>query len=191
MVTPAIPDTPVLSVLSPDSIRTTWNAPADMGSPITGYQVRRFRGTLFATFSVSDTSKTFVGLSGDTEYGFEVRAQNANGYSGWSTRESITTDEADTDAMATDSVAIDAEIARLTTKREGIRQSIKDMTELNVTGATFEGRQINHLPLSQLQENEYECTIQINEFIMRKQRRSFIFGQTVRIVRVIPGAEEV
>ena len=76
----------------------------------------------------------------------------------------------------------DAEITRLTNLREEVRESIRDMTEDNTSGATFEGRAINHLPLTELEALEAKYTVQINELIMNKQGLSYIFGQSVRTV---------
>ena len=85
-----------------------------------------------------------------------------------------------TTPMTTPEERVDTEIARLTDLRTKIRQSIADMEEDNTTGASFEQREINHLPLESLKKSEQEYTVKINELILNKQGLSFIFGQTIQ-----------
>ena len=75
---------------------------------------------------------------------------------------------------------IDSEIARLEGLRGNVRNSIEAMEEDNSTGASFEGRDIQHLPLEILKQHEGEYTLRINQLIMDKQGEDYLFGQTVQ-----------
>jgi Ca2+-binding RTX toxin-like protein len=84
--------TPVAPVTAPDApaigtatagnatATVTWTAPANGGSPITGYTVERTNGaTVVLTNVPVSTSFTATGLANGTAYSFRVRAVNAVG----------------------------------------------------------------------------------------------------------------
>ena len=81
--------------------------------------------------------------------------------------------------MTTPNERLDLEIARLSAERDKIRTSISEMTEDNVSGASFEDRAINHLPLTELREIEADYNIKISDLVMQKQGYSYIFGNVV------------
>ena len=74
--------------ITTSSIRIRWTAPADNGSPITGYSVRYQDrdggGSGEVSASASSTSKVVSGLSSATRYNFEIKATNGEGDSDWS-----------------------------------------------------------------------------------------------------------
>ena len=94
------PDTPARprrlkdADITTTSIRISWAAPSDNGSPITGYTVRyqdRDGGGAGVagpwsevSASASSTSKVVSGLSPATRYNFEIKAANGVGDSAWS-----------------------------------------------------------------------------------------------------------
>ena len=96
------PSVPTLTVTSP-SVNTTlavvWDAPANTGPAISGYDVQYRKGG--GTFSddncrnttandnctgigADTTTTTITGLTADTSYSVQVRARNAEGVSAWS-----------------------------------------------------------------------------------------------------------
>jgi hypothetical protein len=80
---PTAPGSPTgVSASAGDATATvSWTAPADGGSPITGYTVTSDPGGLMAT-TLGATSTTVTGLSDGTTYTFTVTATNAIGTSG-------------------------------------------------------------------------------------------------------------
>ena len=83
---PTVPSPPTApSATAGDAQATvTWSAPANGGSPITGYTVTPYIGTNAQTakpVSGSTTSTTITGLTNDTSYTFKVTATNAVGTS--------------------------------------------------------------------------------------------------------------
>jgi len=85
---PATPTAPTATGAK-RAITAAWTAPADGGSPITGYNVRVHRasdGTIVKTTTVSGSTlkATIGGLSAGTAYYAKVQATNAVGSSSWS-----------------------------------------------------------------------------------------------------------
>ena len=77
-----------------------WAAPADNGSPITGYAVRykpAKRGGWLLADAGTGGQTTITGLTNDTEYEVQVHAVNTVGRSAWSDSGSGTTDMGTTD----------------------------------------------------------------------------------------------
>lgn len=63
-------------------VTVSWTAPADNGSPVTGYTVEITAPvTQSVSLSAATTRYTFTGLTNDTEYTFTVKAVNAIGAS--------------------------------------------------------------------------------------------------------------
>ena len=89
---PSKPDAPTVTRSTTDPTTTldaAWTAPADNGSPITGYGVQyRVSGTQdsWSAHAVTGTgtSTTLTGLTEDTTYEVQVRASNAEGTGVWS-----------------------------------------------------------------------------------------------------------
>ncbi len=85
-VTPQIPGTPTIGTATFGNTQAslTWTAPAsDGGSPITGYEVTPYNGTVALTsivFNDTSTSQTITGLTNGTTYKFTVAAFNAIGF---------------------------------------------------------------------------------------------------------------
>ena len=75
----------------------------------------------------------------------------------------------------------DDEIARLTALRDVVRQSIADMEDEGASGASFENRAINYLPLMELKNSEAEYTIRINNYLFEKQGLNYMLGNLVQI----------
>ena len=64
------------------SASVSWVAPADNGSPITGYVVTPYVGTAAqpaTTFASTATTQVVTGLTNGTTYTFRVAAKNAIG----------------------------------------------------------------------------------------------------------------
>lgn len=90
---PAAPARPTASA-GVTSATVTWTAPADGGSPITGYTITPYRnGTAQApvTAAASDRTRTFTGLAAGASYTFDVTARNAIGTSPRSTASAAVT----------------------------------------------------------------------------------------------------
>jgi surface antigen len=79
----AKPGTPTQVHADPGSRRATisWTAPADNGSPITGYRVTASVGGRSVKVAAGVTTATMRRLQQGTSYTFTVRAINANGHS--------------------------------------------------------------------------------------------------------------
>ena len=89
---PATPSAPTLT-RGDRKITVNWAKPADNGSRITDYDVRYSTdGLTWSAWSHSGTSlkATITGLVNGTEYSVQVRAQNSQGESGWSTSATAT-----------------------------------------------------------------------------------------------------
>ena len=88
IATPDRPALPSVSPSGPTGLNVRWTAPADNGSPITGYAVRyREAGTTPWTdwaHEGTTTSTRITDLVEDTRYSIEVRAVNRVGPSPWS-----------------------------------------------------------------------------------------------------------
>jgi hypothetical protein len=102
-VTPSAPVTapaaPVIGAATAGnaSATVTWTAPADGGSPITGYTVERTNGaTVVLTNVPVSTSFTATGLVNGTAYSFRVRAANAVGSGAFSAASNTVTPVAPT-----------------------------------------------------------------------------------------------
>ncbi|ROS31032.1 fibronectin type III domain-containing protein [Cellulomonas sp. PhB150] len=65
------------------SITVSWNPATDNGSPITAYEIKLPDGSP-QSVGGSRTSATFTGLTGGTDYTYQVRSVNAAGSSEWS-----------------------------------------------------------------------------------------------------------
>jgi len=91
-VTPAVAGAPTIGTASAGNGEATvsWTAPAfDGGSPITGYEVTPYIGTVAQTatvFDSTDTTQTVTGLTNGTTYKFTVAAVNELGFSGQSAK---------------------------------------------------------------------------------------------------------
>ena len=85
---PSRPSRPTVDADSSSSLEVSWSAPSDGGSRITDYDVQYRQGTRGDWTSWShvgtNTSTTITGLSADTSYQVQVRAQNNIGESSWS-----------------------------------------------------------------------------------------------------------
>ncbi len=81
------PDAPVITrdVTTTSSVRVAWTAPANGGSPITRFELRRGATLVSASISATSTSYNNTGLSSGTEYSFTLKACNAIGCSDAST----------------------------------------------------------------------------------------------------------
>ena len=86
---PDVPDAPTVTGVSPTGLAVAWTAPANLGPPISDYDVQ-YRvadsGGAFtdAGYDGTGTAATLDGLSPDTAYEVYVRAHNDEGTSGWS-----------------------------------------------------------------------------------------------------------
>jgi hypothetical protein len=76
------PPTAPSAVATNSQATVKWTAPANNGSPITGYLVTPFVGTTAQTthtFNSTATTQTITGLASATTYTFKIAAKNANG----------------------------------------------------------------------------------------------------------------
>ena len=90
---PSAPSAPTVAGIpgSTDSVRVTWDEPANPGSPITHYSVQyavsgsrgAFRRVMIPKGSV-DRSAVITGLTAGTRYDVQVRAESPEGHSDWS-----------------------------------------------------------------------------------------------------------
>lgn len=89
---PDPPSTPLLSEVSPTSVRLEWSPNASNGAPITAYEVGYGTSPSAPSQSISATSpKTVTGLIPGTTYYFWVRAQNSVGWSAYSASANVMT----------------------------------------------------------------------------------------------------
>ena len=85
------PDAPDAPALTPGdgTLGVEWDAPADNGSPITGYALRHRERGSSADWTTrarngADTGTAITGLDNGVEYAVQVRARNDEGDSPWS-----------------------------------------------------------------------------------------------------------
>ena len=89
---PTAPSQPLLASATASTMDLSWSPSSGNGSTVTGYQVGYGTSPSGPTTIVSASSpQTITGLSPGTLYYFWVRAQNAVGYSAWSTPNSGST----------------------------------------------------------------------------------------------------
>lgn len=85
---PGKPFAPAVSARGSTGLRLDWDAPANTGPAISGYDVQyRTQGTedyLDARHAGTETQATITGLARDTLYEVRVRAENAEGIGVWS-----------------------------------------------------------------------------------------------------------
>ena len=85
---PDTPFAPTVTAVSSSRLQVNWDAPENAGPPITDYDYRyREPGgswTEETTTTITATTVTIEGLAASTSYDVEVRAENAEGTSGWS-----------------------------------------------------------------------------------------------------------
>ena len=90
---PSAPGAPKVSGIpgSTDSVRVTWDEPANMGPPITHYSVQYAVGGSRDAFDrvtvplgAADRSVVITGLTAGTRYDVQVRAESPEGHSDWS-----------------------------------------------------------------------------------------------------------
>ena len=79
--TPGTPSTPVVSPGNGQNV-ITWSVPANGGSVITKYELKR--GSTVVKSDITGTSYTDTGLSNGTSYSYTVRAYNAAGWGDFS-----------------------------------------------------------------------------------------------------------
>ncbi|MGH3318148.1 MAG: fibronectin type III domain-containing protein [Nocardioidaceae bacterium] len=89
-----VPDTPAAPTATPgvESVKLTWTAPDDGGSPITGYEVR-MRDLFTDEIRIFDSPTTSVeinGLANGSGYAFGVAASNARGTGSFSPETRVT-----------------------------------------------------------------------------------------------------
>lgn len=86
---PTAPSQPLLASATASTMDISWSPSSGNGSTVTGYQVGYGTSSSGPTTIVSASSpQTITGLTPGTLYYFWVRAQNAVGYSAWSTSNS-------------------------------------------------------------------------------------------------------
>ena len=139
---PAAPAAPTVAPGS-DSTRlsVTWNAPANAGPAITGYDVQYRQGSSGTftpvTHTGTSTSTTITGLTAETDYQVQVRARNAEGESAWSPAGDGTTSQAPNGPPAFTSAAT-ASVVENTTAVLTVAASDAD-TRDSVTGYSLAG----------------------------------------------------
>ena len=139
---PAAPAAPTVAPGSDSTkLSVTWNAPANAGPPITGYDVEYRQGTsgTFAagTHTGTSTSTSITGLTAETAYQVQVRARNAEGDSTWSPTGAGTTSQAPNGPPAFTSAAT-ASVVENTTAVLTVEASDPDIQD-SVTGYTLAG----------------------------------------------------
>ena len=111
---PSAPDAPVLT-LGNGQLDVSWNAPANEGTPITGYTVQWKSGSeeyhADRQAETAATSQTITGLANGTTYVVRVRASNSRGDGGWSQE---TSGMPDTPPSAPDAPTLEADDEELT-----------------------------------------------------------------------------
>ena len=103
---PAVPTVTVTSPSNNTTLDVVWDAPANTGPPITGYDVQYRKGS--GAFSndncentpvedncdgLTNTTTTITGLDENTSYSVQVRARNDEGPSRWSTLVTVKTNK--------------------------------------------------------------------------------------------------
>ncbi len=99
-----------------DSITVTWTAPNSGGSDITGYQIRRWDGSMWAMEGSPAAGATMYkdeDLAPGTRYYYILAAQNTNGYGPWSAAASAMTVAGNPDAPTLTAVATGADSIQL------------------------------------------------------------------------------
>ena len=86
---PDTPFAPTVTAVSSTSVQVNWDAPANEGPPITDYDYRYkvftdADWTEVSNTTIAGTTATIEGLTPGTSYDVEVRANNAEGASEWS-----------------------------------------------------------------------------------------------------------
>ena len=111
------PDAPAAPIAVPGNaqVALSWTAPADGGSPITGYTVsyKPTAGSSWTTQAVTapTTSATVSGLTNGTGYDFKVRAVNDIGAGDYSAVTSATPSTVPSTPTGLDAVAADRQVA--------------------------------------------------------------------------------
>ena len=85
---PSTPLSPTITAVSSTSVQVSWDAPDNIGPPITDYDYRyREPGDAWTEVTyttITGTTVRIVGLAASTSYDVEVLAKNAEGSSDWS-----------------------------------------------------------------------------------------------------------
>ncbi len=84
---PGVPSAPTVQAISSSSLQVTWSAPPNAGPPITDYDYRyRSTGswTEVTNTTITNPRVVITSLTSSTSYDVEVRANNAEGSSDWS-----------------------------------------------------------------------------------------------------------
>ena len=139
---PAAPAAPTVAPGSDSTtLSVTWNAPANAGPPITGYDVQYRQGSsgtfTDSQYSGSATATTITGLTAHTEYEVQVKARNAKGDSAWSPTGAGTTSQAPNGPPAFTSAAT-ANVLENTTAVLTVAASDADSQD-SVTGYSLAG----------------------------------------------------
>ncbi|KAG2434872.1 hypothetical protein HYH02_012072 [Chlamydomonas schloesseri] len=98
---PAAPEPPVVQTASSSTMELAWSAPADNGSPITGYCLERDEGgtgDFTLVYAGPNTNCTVKGLKPGQAYRFRLRADNDEGKSLWSSSVALSTGAAPPDS---------------------------------------------------------------------------------------------
>lgn len=136
---PSVPPTPTATAWNAQ-VTLSWNAPADNGSPITGYTYQwRESGTSFSTQNQGTTNDNRVvigSLTNAQSYDFRVRAMSSTGNSPWSNTASATPNPRPPDAV-TSLVALKRHASAL------IRFSAPGTNGAAVTNYTYQWRNVD------------------------------------------------
>jgi hypothetical protein len=103
---PVAPSVSAITATSADSLTIVWGSPLANGAAVSNYQVRVEPGDLVET-TAGERLLEFDGLNVSSQYTFEIRAQNSQGWSAWGASITGTTD-------ATDSPTVPAAPAEVT-----------------------------------------------------------------------------